>query len=106
MLRIIWYRTKVMRILYDEYAYQPAVPGWQTEGFNRVTRHIKERGGNEYDGACAFMLVQISVLNQISALDRGATESQGFIERIERTTARLLPRGRLSAEAVAEAERT
>ena len=54
MLLLIWFRTKVLRVLRDELKYDPAVPGVQSEVFNALTKQIRKIGGNEYDAAVAF----------------------------------------------------
>ena len=62
MFGIISYRSKVLRVLDQEFNYKPAVPGQQAQVFNAITKQIKERNGNEYDGAIAFMMIQIDSL--------------------------------------------
>ncbi|RRQ20187.1 hypothetical protein D5687_10645 [Guyparkeria sp. SCN-R1] len=69
MFGTIWYRTKVLRILRESFGYEPAVPGWQSKVFNDVTKHAKKQGGNEYDGAIVFMIVQIEALKDSEDLE-------------------------------------
>lgn len=56
MFGMISFRAKVMAVLQQEFGYKPAVPGWQGQLFNTLTQTVKKGGGNEYDGAVAFML--------------------------------------------------
>jgi hypothetical protein len=90
MFGTIWYRSKVLRVLQDEFDYKPAIPGWQKETLNGVTRHIKARGGNEYDGAIAFMLVTITAMSGADG------EARAFMREKQDIAARLMPRARLA----------
>jgi hypothetical protein len=85
---MIWYRAKVLRVLRDDFDYKPAVPGLQSVSFNAVTRHIRKQGGNEYDGAIGFMLVQCNALMTMSGDD---AEAQAFVVRIQSIAERLMP---------------
>ena len=73
MIRLIWYRTKVLRVLKEEFDYYPAIPGFQMEVFNACTRQVRSNGGNEYDAAIAFMMIQISALMGNSDSNRAFT---------------------------------
>lgn len=90
MLGMIWYRSKVLRVLKEEFRYEPAVPGWQSETFNGITRHMKGQGGNEYDGAIAFMLVTVSAMTGTDM------KAQAFMREKQEIAAQLMPRARLS----------
>lgn len=97
MVGIIWHRTKVLQVLKDHFQYKPAVPGWQSDIFNNVTRYnIRKQNGNEYDGAIAFMLVQI---NSLMGDD---PEAKAFIREVEIVAAKLMPRTKLGANLVQE----
>jgi len=61
---IIWYRTKVLRVLRDLFFYEPNLSGFQREAFNEATRQIRKFGGNEFDAAIAFMYVQLDNVPQ------------------------------------------
>jgi hypothetical protein len=63
-LKLVWFRTKTLRVIKVDLAYDAAVPGMQTTTFNAVTRSARSAGGNEYDAAIAFMLVQLGVLSE------------------------------------------
>ena len=41
------------------FQYEPKLKGSQRDTFNAVTRQIKSIGGNQYDAAVAFMMVQL-----------------------------------------------
>lgn len=62
MFGMIWYRSKVLSILIEKFNYKPAAPSHQAIVFNAITKKIKKKGGNEYDGAIGFMLVQLESL--------------------------------------------
>lgn len=65
-------------------------PGWQSEVFNGVTRHIKKQGGNEYDGAIGFMLVQIESLQ-----DDTNQEVLEWKNRMTQVAHSIMPMGRI-----------
>jgi hypothetical protein len=92
MFGLIWYRTKVLRILTYEFDYKPAVPGWQTQVFNSLTKQIKNQGGNEYDGAIAFMLVQIASIHVDD--DKSRNWKNRMMEKIDF----LMPNGKIGKE--------
>ena len=94
MFGMMWYRAKVLKIIEKDYVYKVAVPGWQTKIFNETTRHIKQQGGNEYDAAISFMLIQSN-----SIIDTKAEEAKSFIENIEYISMRLMPLGKLGQKA-------
>ncbi len=99
MLRMIWYRSKVLNILENEFEYKPAVPGWQSKQFNAVTRHLKKQGGNEYDGAVGFILVQINSLREDHEFDkenRIDNEVYEWKEKMNNKVSQLLPRTNLA----------
>lgn len=62
MLGLIWYRSKALRVLRDQYDYNPAVPGSQAAVFNACIKQVRTNVGNEYDAAIAFMLIQMDAL--------------------------------------------
>ena len=70
-LRLVWFRTKALRVVTQDLAYNAAVPGFQGAVFNAVTRQVRTNAGNEYDAAIAFMLVQLGSLS--TPLDEKAT---------------------------------
>jgi hypothetical protein len=92
MILMIGYRAKVLRVLRDDFDYKPAVPGLQSVPFNRVTRDIREQGGNEYDAAIGFMAVQCDILLTKRGDD---AEVQAFVARIESIAERLMPKTKL-----------
>ena len=59
MLGIIWHRSKVLNVLKTMFQYDPNLSGPQRATFNAVTKQMRKIGGNEYDSAVAFMLVQL-----------------------------------------------
>jgi hypothetical protein len=63
-LKLVWFRTKTLRVVKVDLGYDAAVPGMQTASFNAVTRNARNAGGNEYDAAIAFMLVQLGMLSE------------------------------------------
>lgn len=86
MIFLIWFRYKVLTVLEQEFDYRPATRGLPKGPFNALTRHIRKLGGNEYDGAIAFMLVQAGALTGDSA------DAQAFIARVESIAASLMYR--------------
>lgn len=60
--KIVWFRTKTLRVLKDEFNYEPNLTGVQKDPFNLVTRTTITNGGNEYDAAIAFIISQIKLL--------------------------------------------
>lgn len=99
MFGLIWHRAKVMQVIHSEFDYKPAVPGWQGDIFNAVTRQIRKRGGNEFDSACAFMLVQAA------AVSGGDKASREFSERIRSKAIALVSRCNLAADILSETVR-
>jgi hypothetical protein len=76
MFRTIWFQTKVLQILRNQYDYVPAK--FQMGVLNSSSRQMRENGGNEYDAAIAFMLIQVGSLS-------GETESnEDFITKVVR----------------------
>jgi len=61
MFGIIWHRSKVLNVLKTMFQYEPNLRGPQRATFNGVTKQMRKLGGNEYDSAVAFMLVQLEV---------------------------------------------
>lgn len=66
MIGLMWHRAKALRIIRDDFGYNPAVPGFQSELFNGVTKQMRKIGGNEYDSAIAFMLSIADTINYIN----------------------------------------
>lgn len=90
MFGMIWYRTKVLSVLSEQFGYKPDVPGMQSEIFNSVTRQIKKQGGNEYDGAIGFMLVLTDSMQ--SDTNKEVLEWKTRITQIAHS---LMPKGRI-----------
>jgi hypothetical protein len=65
----VWLRAKTLRILKEEYGYDPAVPGFQGGVFGGCVRHVTRVGGTERDAAALFMLSQIGMMSDPRTLD-------------------------------------
>ena len=91
MIGIIFYRAKVISVIHHEFNYKPAVPGWQSPVFNDITRQVRKMGGNEYDGATAFMLTLANSMPE-EGVD-GQAES--FKSDIFLHAAAIIPLGKL-----------
>lgn len=57
-------QTKALQVIRNELSYDAAIPGHQLDTFDWSTRQVKTYGGNEYDAAITFMLVQLGTLTQ------------------------------------------
>lgn len=59
---LVWFRTRVLSILKFSLKYDPAVPGFQSPVFNKLTKQYKANDWNEHDAAIGFMLVQLGAM--------------------------------------------
>jgi hypothetical protein len=63
-LRLVWFRAGALRVITKDFSYEPAIPGFQSDAFNSITREIRKSGGNQYDAAIFFMLVQFDSMSK------------------------------------------
>lgn len=69
LLRAIWLKAKTLRVLKEEYGYNPAVPGFQNGVFSGCIRRVLDAGGTERDAAALFLLAQIGMMTDPKRLD-------------------------------------
>lgn len=84
------FKQKTLGVIVSELEYNPSVPGIQGASFNQAARFVKQQGGNEYDAAIAFMLIQIGVM-----LDSGGgniDDSRAFIRDKYKLIESLIPK--------------
>ena len=88
----IWLKAKTLRVLKDDYGYEPAVPGRQNSTFAATVKFAQTLKANEYDAAAFFMLSQIEMLARSPVLD---DKGRAFIRRHCDTTRALMDRMKL-----------
>ena len=62
MLGMQIFRVKVIAILKNDFSYEPDLSGDLYEIFKLLTKTTKKTGGNQYDAAIAYMLMQLEIL--------------------------------------------
>lgn len=72
--KAIWLKAKTLRVLKEEYGYNPAVPGIQTAMFNGCIRHVLSAGGAERDAAALFLITQVGMMSDPKNLDDRAKD--------------------------------
>lgn len=69
MIKEFLLRIKTLAIVKKHFAYDPFENEAQAQAFDVSTATIKRQGGNQFDAAIAFMLIQ---LDQLDASDLGS----------------------------------
>ena len=95
MLKEVWLKAKTLSVLKGDYAYEPAVPGFQNDVFSGVISFVIENKGNEYDAAAIFMLSQIGLMDEPKNLDHSA---KTFVRRIRDVIITNKPQSNLFSE--------
>lgn len=63
MFGLLSFRVKVLTAIRTEFRYEPDLSGKLYKEFKLLTKTIKKSGGNHYDGAIAYMFMQLDMLD-------------------------------------------
>jgi hypothetical protein len=96
-LRLVWFRSKTLRVVTVDLDYQAAVPGIQASTFNAITRDGRKVNWNEYDAAISFVLSQLHLLWPCDT----AKSRRFWSEKLGRIKA-IIPKSTVGGDLVAE----